>query len=112
MFMQRRQLIATALFVSFNLACSALLLFQADTRMEMITVLAAMMAAGVLYLYSDRLDRRSKLLEHRTKHDTLTGLMNRYFFSETVTDVLSSHKYCAVLLMDLNKLKVVNDTLG
>lgn len=113
MFMQRRQLIATALFVSFNLACSALLLFQADTRMEMIMVLAAMMTAGVLYLHSvHRLDRRSKLLEHRTKHDTLTGLMNRYSFSETVTDVLSSHKYCAVLLMDLNKFKVINDTLG
>jgi diguanylate cyclase (GGDEF)-like protein len=51
--------------------------------------------------------------EHAARHDPLTGLPNRTAFRETVEDTLRSDaKSSCLLLVDLDRFKEVNDTLG
>ena len=51
---------------------------------------------------------------HRSLHDVLTGLPNRRYFEEHVQEVTAGRRgsRSAVMLMDLNRFKEVNDTLG
>ena len=55
-------------------------------------------------------------LEHQALHDALTGLANRTLFGEHVLQALASaqrsNESRAVLVMDLNGFKQVNDQLG
>ena len=53
-------------------------------------------------------------LRHQAFHDALTGLANRALFAERVADALSSGapQSTAVLYLDLDGFKLVNDTLG
>jgi diguanylate cyclase (GGDEF)-like protein/PAS domain S-box-containing protein len=55
-------------------------------------------------------------LEHQALHDPLTGLANRTLFGEHVLQALAAAKRTgrprAVLVMDLDGFKQVNDTLG
>jgi diguanylate cyclase (GGDEF)-like protein len=51
--------------------------------------------------------------EHAARHDSLTGLPNRMAFHEAVkTAAKDSEAQACVLLMDLDRFKDVNDTLG
>jgi diguanylate cyclase (GGDEF)-like protein/PAS domain S-box-containing protein len=55
-------------------------------------------------------------LEHRAFHDSLTGLANRHLFRDRVTHAVSRAQRhpvpFAVLFLDLDGFKLVNDTLG
>ena len=52
-------------------------------------------------------------LDHDSLHDSLTGLANRGKFQERLSRVLDTRgRSLAVLLMDLDRFKEVNDTLG
>lgn len=55
-------------------------------------------------------------LEHDAHHDFLTGLPNRAFFQETLVHIVARARReetrSAVLYMDLNGFKAVNDQLG
>jgi len=61
--------------------------------------------------------RAQQQLEHNASHDLLTGLPNRVFFEEELARVigqargLNRHGY-AVLVLDLDGFKLVNDSLG
>jgi diguanylate cyclase (GGDEF)-like protein len=55
-------------------------------------------------------------LEHLAHHDSLTNLPNRFLFMEHLTSQLARARrdksHLAVLLMDLDRFKIINDTHG
>jgi diguanylate cyclase (GGDEF)-like protein len=51
-------------------------------------------------------------LHHLASHDVLTGLPNRLLFQQRVTAASHSGDPYAVMLIDLDNFKSVNDTLG
>ncbi|WP_426127790.1 putative bifunctional diguanylate cyclase/phosphodiesterase [Pararhizobium sp. PWRC1-1] len=64
---------------------------------------------------SSRLKETQVHLTHMAHHDALTGLPNRSSFNACLEDVLGkadTAKNTAVLYMDLDRFKQVNDTLG
>ena len=74
---------------------------------------------GIIYIYQDISERKSfeEQITHQAFHDALTGLPNRTLFSERLERALErsrrrSELYYAVLMIDLNKFKAVNDSLG
>nr|BFE60403.1 bifunctional diguanylate cyclase/phosphodiesterase [Dactylosporangium thailandense] len=60
----------------------------------------------------DSVSRHEQQLQHQATHDTLTGLANRAGFSALVDEALTRDASAAVLLIDLDDFKEVNDTLG
>ncbi len=84
------------------------------------------LAAGLALLYvvlaslawwiTRRLGRGAAEYEHLALHDPLTGLPNRTLFHERVNAALATAAAggpgCAIVLIDLDRFKEVNDTLG
>ena len=74
-------------------------------------------ASALLYLSCSRSSSaRSRRLRHQAMHDTLTGLPNRNALYERVGRATGGVKafggLAALLLIDLDRFKEVNDTLG
>jgi len=53
-----------------------------------------------------------KKLRYDATHDQLTGLLNRAAFTTYLTEALSSENFFAVLFVDLDEFKIVNDYMG
>ncbi|MET0426084.1 MAG: bifunctional diguanylate cyclase/phosphodiesterase [Actinoplanes sp.] len=70
----------------------------------------------VLLTYQKRTERQARDNDYRASHDGLTGLANRRLLSDRVTraieDAGRSGGGVGLLLLDLNRFKEVNDTLG
>ncbi len=81
-------------------------------------VLLALYAAlfPILRRVTTRLRRQMGDLEHQALHDSLTGLPNRLLFRDRVEQALLAARRdgdgFAVLLIDLDRFKEINDTLG
>lgn len=73
---------------------------------------------SVLVVLRDLTERQRALarLAHQATHDSLTGLPNRAAFMEALADALRTRSgspgSVAVLFFDLDRFKVVNDSLG
>ena len=65
---------------------------------------------------SRELDKKNEELEYQAMHDTLTGLPNRILLNDRVERVLldarRTHQSFALFLIDLDRFKEINDTLG
>jgi diguanylate cyclase (GGDEF)-like protein/PAS domain S-box-containing protein len=72
---------------------------------------------GIVVNYRDVTERKQleEQLTHQAFHDPLTGLANRALFSDRVDHAVrrrSAERRVAVLFMDLDDFKTVNDSLG
>jgi len=72
---------------------------------------------GSVVLVEDVTERKNAeaKINHLARYDALTGLPNRTFFHDQMEWVLATMKrgtHCAVLFVDLDQFKQVNDTLG
>ena len=61
--------------------------------------------------------KKTELLkEHIAYHDQLTGLPNRYLFHDRLSDALAlakqNNQKLAILFLNLNRFKVINDSMG
>lgn len=60
--------------------------------------------------------RRDEQLAHDAHHDPLTGLPNRALFEDRLQQVIEiaqrNQQRCALLFIDLDRFKFINDTLG
>jgi len=75
-------------------------------------------AIGVTVVVRDISERKhfKRDLQYQAQHDALTGLPNRTLFQKTLNQLLDSTRRedssCALLLLDLDGFKYLNDTFG
>ncbi|MDQ7043026.1 MAG: GGDEF domain-containing protein [Sulfurimonas sp.] len=64
----------------------------------------------------DQLEEKSELLQYQATHDNLTGLPNRALFmdrlEEGIKEAKRNKKSLALLFLDLDDFKIINDTYG
>jgi diguanylate cyclase (GGDEF)-like protein len=75
-------------------------------------------SVGKVWSFRDITERKQaeEYVRHQARHDFLTGLSNRVQFNERLAEVLANspqtENMLAVLFIDLDRFKLVNDTLG
>lgn len=73
---------------------------------------------GAVLVFRDVSYKRNhmKELAHQAQHDALTGLPNRFLFSEHLKQALARARRkgdkLAVMFLDLDRFKLINDTMG
>ncbi|MEO6395596.1 MAG: EAL domain-containing protein [Devosia sp.] len=88
-----------------------------------VLAVAFLIAGLIVFILLDKLWRKSLALEtgredaeHRSRHDALTGLPNRSSFDTELARSLTlgrpREKRVSALLLDLDRFKQINDTLG
>ncbi len=91
------------------------LLFNQGT-VNSLSLLTFITVTGFAYLLARSLDRVNRENRHRAFYDSLTGLPNRALFLDLLTQAVnhfkSDHILRAVLFMDLDQFKIINDSLG
>jgi diguanylate cyclase (GGDEF)-like protein len=106
-------------------------LLQAQTRAQWQVAGMVLALLATLYLFllfvvrkADRIIARQEQeravkeeqVRHQAYHDALTGLPNRAYFSErlgeTITLAQRTEQTCALMFVDLDRFKIVNDSLG
>ncbi|WP_029057310.1 diguanylate cyclase domain-containing protein [Stappia stellulata] len=109
---------ADALYASWTLSHPSTVIWsQALPVLAGVVALAMLSLGAVAVLYGRALQRmqkseaRNRFLAH---HDALTGLPNRLYFDRLLEEILSRGEQdrCAVLCIDLDRFKAVNDTYG
>jgi diguanylate cyclase (GGDEF)-like protein len=86
-----------------------------------IVVIFGIITANIVLYFVNRMKSQRRIWEAETKeknvrwkaeHDSLTGLLNRASFQEICNDLRESVSPLAILVIDVDKFKSVNDTYG
>jgi diguanylate cyclase (GGDEF)-like protein/PAS domain S-box-containing protein len=83
-------------------------------RFEIVNLLDDPVVEGLVVTGYDvsELYHTRRTLEHLARHDALTGLVNRSVLLDELERVVAEHLPAAVIFIDLDKFKAVNDLLG
>ncbi|MHB0998570.1 MAG: diguanylate cyclase domain-containing protein [Armatimonadota bacterium] len=67
-----------------------------------------------LEIAKSEIEENAIMFNYQANHDMLTGLPNRFYFEQRLNDLIrnSNEKMIAILFLDLDKFKLINDTLG
>jgi len=120
---------AVATLVLTNFATVSIIKDDASSRFELfssIWPIALTSAVAVIlvmsFLYKslvdlvDELEAREASAQHQALHDQLTGLANRALLEDRLSQALTRYRrsgeQVALLMLDLDRFKQVNDTLG
>ena len=99
-------------FIVAAIMIAAAALFHVAT----LGLLSLMIVAIISYLFADSLERAYRESRYQALHDPLTDLPNRALFLDRLEQELVSAehdgKVVAVLFIDLDNFKVINDSLG
>ena len=99
------------------------LVFVAMARLQAVTitdnilrstflVVAALTGYLLAVVFNER-ERVAREMDHRARHDALTGLVNRYEFENRLAEALQDRsRRHALLYLDLDQFKLVNDSCG
>jgi diguanylate cyclase (GGDEF)-like protein len=113
--------IASFLLVPWSgFVVSAVVIFNTlifnGAKVNTMSLLTFITVTTIAYLLARSLDRVNRQNRHRAYYDSLTGLPNRALFLDLLSQALnrfkSDHIPRAVLFMDLDQFKVINDSLG
>lgn len=89
---------------------------NARKAMLLLGGLASVLTMLIAAYVSKRVTKQALTLEHQALHDELTGLPNRTLFQDRLEQaILKGQRLAssfAIILMDLDRFKEVNDTLG
>ena len=59
-----------------------------------------------------KINKKMRALDHAANHDALTGLKNRHYLQKELPRIVNASREYAILLIDLDGFKPVNDTHG
>lgn len=95
---------------------AALMLLAALLGTLSLSIVIVLVVSVVSYLFADSLDQAHIRSRYQASHDSLTDLPNRSLFTDllerAVQKANQDEKSVAVLFLDLDNFKVVNDSLG
>ena len=89
-----------------------------ETLVFVVTLLTLLLEGIFIFRPMEReIKERNERLLHNAFHDALTGLPNRKLFTDRLSQVLAQRarnpeQQYAVLFLDFNRFKVINDSLG
>ena len=90
-----------------------------NSRFLTISIIMLWVAVWIALLFasviSRKLNEKNAVLRHQVTHDTLTGLPNRSLLYEQLSESISTADATvniALLVIDINRFKEINDTLG
>lgn len=118
LFFGRRASIAHTIAVSILLAAALRFIsapFGRAAGIWIITIGTVLAVGTLVGSVAGTMRSRDQELWHQATHDLLTGLPNRRTFAERTVDAIATRapgETVAVLLIDLDRFKVINDTHG
>lgn len=78
-------------------------------------IIAILLSIWILEKMINPVNKMVTTLDNKARNDLLTGVLNKRSFEESVDQILAKadiNKYSAVILLDVDNFKGVNDTLG